>query len=105
MADTVESKTTTALEGIGSCANTMAATAEEMGASAGRTGVAARGAADAAGQALTNAQMVAGAARKLSVSIGEITGQISQSAEVVRGAVSAGKATRKTIETLNQQIP
>ena len=104
MAENIEAETRTALEGIGSRSETMAATAEAMRASATRTGAAAESAAVAAAQALANAQTVASAAEQLTASIREIGGQVNQSNEVVGRAVSAGSETRAKIETLNEQV-
>jgi methyl-accepting chemotaxis protein len=75
-----------------------------MSASAERTGTAAESAAGAAGQALANAQSVAGAAEQLSASIREIGTQMAQSGAVVGRAVTAGSETRQTIEALNQEV-
>jgi hypothetical protein len=82
----------------------MAATADEMRASAARTDQSAQNAASAAGQALANAQTVASAAEQLAASIREIGGQVSQSTTVVGKAVEAGRETRSTIEALNEKV-
>lgn len=82
----------------------MTTTAEEMSASAVRTGHSAQRAATASAQALANAQTVSSAAEQLSASIREIGGQVSQSTEVVGRAVAAGSETRATIEALNDQV-
>jgi len=104
MADTIESKTQSALVQISERTAAMAATAEEMRASAGRTGEQARTAATASAQALAGAQTVAGAAEQLAASIQEIGGQVAQSNAVVARAVTAGSETRGTIEALNTQV-
>jgi methyl-accepting chemotaxis protein len=82
----------------------MGATADEMNASAGRTGAAAESAAAAAAQALANAQTVASAAEQLTASIREIASQVYQSNEVVGRAVAVGTETRATMEALNEQV-
>ena len=82
----------------------MATTADEMHASAGRTGELAKSAADAAAQALANAQTVASAAEQLAASIKEVGGQVGQSTASVSKAVEAGRETRVTIETLNEKV-
>ena len=82
----------------------MTQTADEMSASAVRTGNAAESAAAAAAQALANAQTVASAAEELSASIREIGVQVAQSTEVVGRAVAAGHDTRTSIEALNEQV-
>jgi methyl-accepting chemotaxis protein len=104
MADKIETDTTAALHDVDARTTAMATTADEMSASAVRTGNAATGAAAAATQALANAQTVASAAEELSASIREIGVQVAQSTQVVRNAVAAGHKTRKRIETLNEQV-
>jgi methyl-accepting chemotaxis protein len=104
MADRIETETTNALRDIGTRTDAMAATAEEMSASAARTGDAAQSAANASAQALANAQTVASAAEELSVSIREISSQVAQSNAIVGRAVAAGSETRATIEALNVQV-
>jgi methyl-accepting chemotaxis protein len=104
MAQRIDVETGAALEQIRRRTSAMIATADEMSASAGRTGVAADTASSAAALALANAQTVAGAAEQLSASIREIGGQVSQSAEVVGRAVSAGGETRARMEVLNQEV-
>ena len=104
MAEKIEAESSAALEGIGLRTASMAATAEEMSASAGRTGDAAESAATAAAQALANAQTVASAAEQLAASIREIGGQVNQSNEVVGRAVTAGSETRAKMEALNEQV-
>ncbi|HEY0182409.1 MAG TPA: cache domain-containing protein [Rhodopila sp.] len=90
MAETVETETAVSLGRIRERTVTMTGTADQMGASAVRTGAAAETAAAAAAQALSNAQTVAGAAEELTASIREIGGQVDQSARVVSRAVTAG---------------
>jgi len=104
MAEKIEAETGGALESVGARTTTIAATAEEMSASAMRTGQAAQGAAAAAGQALANAQTVASAAEQLAASIREIGGQMGQSTAVVGRAVIAGNETRATMAALNAQV-
>jgi methyl-accepting chemotaxis protein len=104
MADRIEAETTTALHEVAARTGAMTATAEEMSASAARTGSSARGAATASAQALANAQTVASASEQLSASIREIGAQVAQSTEIVGRAVAAGTETRATIEALNVQV-
>jgi methyl-accepting chemotaxis protein len=47
---------------------------------------------------------VASAAEQLTASIREIGGQVNQSSAVVGRAVEAGRSTRETISTLNEQV-
>ncbi|HEY0182104.1 MAG TPA: cache domain-containing protein [Rhodopila sp.] len=104
MADKIDAETAAALQAISGRTAAMTATAEEMTASAGRTGGSAQSAMTASAQALANAQTVASAAEQLSASIREIGGQVAQSTEVVNRAVTAGTETRATIEALNEQV-
>jgi methyl-accepting chemotaxis protein len=104
MADTIEGETRRSLEGIYQRTSTMRTTADEMSASAGRTGASAQVAARAAAQAQANAQTVASAAEQLASSIREIGGQVSQSSEVVDRAVAAGGEARARIDALNQEV-
>src|SRR5262249_36067158 len=104
MAEKIEAATTSALHEVGTRTAAMAATAQEMRASADRTGHSAAGAASASALALANAQTVASAAEELASSIREIGAQVAQSTEVVGRAVKAGTETRATIETLNEQV-
>jgi methyl-accepting chemotaxis protein len=104
MAAKIEAASESALDSVGARAGTIATAADEMSASASRTGESAQGAATAAMQALANAQTVASAAEQLAASIREIGGQVSQSSAVVGRAVTAGSETRATIEALNEQV-
>jgi methyl-accepting chemotaxis protein len=104
MAEKIEAESGAALDAVGQRTAGMATTAEEMSASAARTGESAQAASAAAGQALANAQTVASAAEELAASIREIGGQVAQSTAVVGRAVAAGSETRATIETLNEQV-
>jgi uncharacterized coiled-coil DUF342 family protein len=92
------------MELIAQRTGTMSVAAEDMAASAKRTGQSAENAARSSSQALVTAQAVAGAAEELSSSIREISGQVSKSSLVVGRAVAAGDETRKAIEALNQQV-
>jgi methyl-accepting chemotaxis protein len=104
MAEKIETEMASALQQIGVRATAIEATADAMSASATRTGRSAGDAAAAAAQAEANARTVAGAAEHLTLSIREITGQVSQSAAVVVRAVAAGAQTRVTIEALNREV-
>jgi len=104
MAETIEAEARNAMTEVGERTTAMAQAASSMSGSASRTGVSAESAAAAAAQALANAQMVASAAEELSTSIREIGSQVNQSAQVVSRAVAAGRATRETIEALNEQV-
>ena len=104
MADTIESATTAALHEVGTRTAAMTATAEEMSASAVRTGNSAQTAANASGLALANARTMASAAEQLSASIREISAQVAQSSAIVSRAVTAGAETRATIDALNEEV-
>ena len=104
MADRIEAETATALQTVGQQTSAMTGIADEMRASAARTGNSAQSAASASAQALANAQTVASAAEELSASIREISAQVSESNAVVSRAVEAGRDTRTTIEALNDQV-
>ncbi len=104
MAVTIEMETSAALAQISLRTAAMTTTAGGMSSSASRTEFAAVSAAEAAGQAVANAQTVANAADQLAASIMEIGEQVSHSAEVANRAVTAGSETRATIEALNGQV-
>jgi methyl-accepting chemotaxis protein len=104
MADRIETQTGTGLREVGAHAAAMAATAEEMNASAVRTKNSVQNASTASAQVSVNAQTVASAAEELSASIREVSAQMTRSHEVVGRAVAAGVETRATIDTLNEQV-
>jgi methyl-accepting chemotaxis protein len=104
MANRIETDTTAALHEVDTRTSVMAKAADEMSASAVRTGEAAGSAATAAAQALANAETVASAAEELSASIREIGVQVTQSTEVVGRAVAVGQETQTSIEALNEQV-
>jgi len=104
MAETIERDTSAVLDQVSQRTGAMAAAAQDMSASAMRTGASADSAATAASQALATAQTVASAAEQLAASIREIGAQVAQTTSVVGRAVAAGGETRATIETLNQEV-
>jgi methyl-accepting chemotaxis protein len=104
MVDRIEVEATKAINEVGVRTAAMTATAEEMTASAARTGNSAQSAASASAQALANVQTVASAADRLSASIREIGAQVAQSSAMVGRAVAAGSETRASIEALNEQV-
>ncbi len=104
MAEKIEAQAKGSMEEVGRRTAVMAANAQNMSDAAARTGNSAQSAASAAAQALATAQTVASAAEELTASIREIGGQVTQSTQVVARAVEAGRATRDTMETLNQQV-
>ena len=104
MATTIETKSSRAMEAVGARTATMAATAEEMSASAARTGKSAQGAAGAAGAVQAKAQTVASAAEQLAASIREIGAQVGLSTTMAGCAVVAGNEARVSMDALNQQV-
>ena len=104
MADRIETDSSAAMDAVGQRAATIATNAQEMSASATRTGRSALGAATAAAEAMANVQTVASAAEQLAASIREIGGQVNQSTTIVGRAVAAGTEARNTMETLNEQV-
>jgi methyl-accepting chemotaxis protein len=104
MAETFEAEMGGAITRIRRRTTAMTGTADEMSASATRTGTSAETAAGAAAQALANAQTVASASEQLAVSIREIGSQVSRSSAVVERAVTAGSETRATIEALTTEV-
>ena len=104
LAEKIEAQAKESMQQVGSRTALMAANAKSMSSSADRTGMSAQSAATAAAQALATAQTVASATEVLTASIREIGGQVNQCTQVVARAVEAGRTTRQTIETLNQQV-
>ena len=104
MAETIEEKTSEALDEVGRRTGAVAGVATEMGESATRTSHAAEAAAGAAKVALENAQTVANAAEQLAASIHEIGAQAGQSAAIAARAVAAGRETRAAIEAMNGRV-
>ena len=104
MAEQIEAEASATVQQIGERAKVMTAIADEMRDLAGRTGQSAQEAADAAALALGNAQTVASAAEELSVSIREITSQVSRSSFVVRQTVEASVETRGAIDALTERV-
>ena len=104
LAQKIEAQTKESMGEVGRRTALMATNAQNMSNSASLTGTSAQSAATAAARALATAQTVASAAEELTASIREIGGQVDQSTQVVARAVEAGRATRRTMETLNQQV-
>ena len=104
MAENVETEMTAALDTAHGHLGTVVVAAEAMRASAGRAGAAAKSASGAAAKALANTQTVAHATEQLAGSIHDIGAQAGQSTSMAGRAVTAGKETRATMETLNEQV-
>jgi methyl-accepting chemotaxis protein len=104
MAQKIETESGAAVDAVVKRSEAMALTAEEMSASAERTGESVEAAAAAAVQALANVQTVASASEELAASIREIGSQVNQSTSVVGSAVAAGNDARSRMEALNEQV-
>ena len=104
MADTIETETAASLQQIGTRVGALGNTADGMLSSAARTGASANSAAAAAAETLSRTQTVASAAEELSVSIREISQQVTHSTEVVSRAVRASNDTRASMEALNGKV-
>jgi hypothetical protein len=103
MADTIEREAAIAVEQVGSLTVEMASTAQQMLATAARTGANATDASSAANETLVTAQTVAGAAEELTASIGEITRQVMTSTAAAERAVESGRLAYESIEMLTHQ--
>jgi methyl-accepting chemotaxis protein len=104
MADTIEEQVAKALEWVTSRASSMAMLADDMRASASRTGASAQSAANAAVKARTNVETVAEATEELSRTSREIGAQVTQSTRIASLAVQSGGQTRQAIEALHARI-
>jgi methyl-accepting chemotaxis protein len=104
LADAVEAETAATLLDIRQRTEGMTAAAQDMSASAVRTGAAARSVSGSAGQSLASARTVSDAAEQLTSSIREISSQVSRSTAMVGQTVRAGQETRSTIDALNQTV-
>jgi methyl-accepting chemotaxis protein len=103
MAETIEREAGAAMGQVRLVTGEMSQTAQEIAATAARTGDNAAEAATAASDTLITAQIVAGAAEQLTASIAEITRQVGQASAVAREAVAVGDGARGTIEALSRQ--
>ncbi len=101
MAQTVDSKTASVVEGAVEMTNNVAKAAEDMADGATRVESNAQVVASAASQSMANTQAVAQAAERLSQSIREIADQASHSATVAKAAVTQAKDTRSVVASLS----
>ncbi|PPQ35047.1 methyl-accepting chemotaxis protein [Rhodopila globiformis] len=104
MAERIEAEAREAMVECSRQTAALAAVADAMQNSAGRTGASADSAAGAAAQVLGNTPVVASAAEELTASIQEIGSQMQQSTQTVTHAVQASQATREAIEALNERV-
>ena len=104
MAEKIEHEMGGTLDTVNVRTTAIGEAAQEMSASATRTGVSAAGAATAAAHAQDNARTVAEAADQLAASIREIGGQVAQSTDVVGRAVGAGGEARGAMASLNETV-
>jgi methyl-accepting chemotaxis protein len=104
MAGTIESETQTVLDQVRQRADALSGIADDLTASAERTGASARDAARIAGESLVTVEGVSGAAAHLSDSIREINVHVGHATEAVGRAVSAGGETHSSIEALSDKV-
>ncbi|TPG45769.1 HAMP domain-containing protein [Roseomonas nepalensis] len=95
-----EGKAAEMIGSLSSAATELSATAGSMSTAATRTSGQATEVAAAAGQANANVQTVAAAAEELSVSVAEITRQVSQAAQVTGRAIAQTRNTDAAVRTL-----
>ncbi|HEX2526523.1 MAG TPA: methyl-accepting chemotaxis protein [Geminicoccus sp.] len=100
MAETVEREARESMEKVATQTNVMARDAGEMAVSAERVSTNARAVADAASQALLNAQAVGVASGQLNTSIQQISGQVIRATRVAAQAVQDGRSAEELIQAL-----
>ena len=88
------------VDGVGSAATEMQATAQQMSSTAEETSRQSASVASASDQATANVQTVAATAEQLSASISEIGRQVMQSAKIAKSAVDEAEATNDTVKGL-----
>ena len=100
--DAFEAKVVTLTENLGRAAQGMKEAARTMTAAAETTNGRSVEVAGAAAQTLANVQMVAAASEELSVSIGGLSGQVAQSADIARSAVEQARRTDAAVQRLTR---
>ncbi|HXP95889.1 MAG TPA: methyl-accepting chemotaxis protein [Telmatospirillum sp.] len=100
LAERFEASVSSVVEGISSAAGDMKQTAEVMARAADATSQTTSAAVEAAETASGNVQSVAAAAEQLSNSIGEISRQVSRSAEIATSAVEEAQRTNQMVQGL-----
>ena len=101
LADRFELSVKEVVDGVGSAATEMQATAQQMSATAEETSRQSANVATASEQATANVQTVAATAEQLSASIAEIGRQVVQSARISQNAVDEADATNETVQGLS----
>jgi methyl-accepting chemotaxis protein len=100
LADRFERSVKEVVDGVGSAATEMQATAQQMSATAEETSRQSANVASASEQATSNVETVAATAEQLSASIAEIGRQVVQSARISQNAVDEADATNETVQGL-----
>ncbi len=100
LAESFDRQVKEVVDGVGSAATEMQATAQQMSATAEETSRQSANVASASDQATANVQTVAATAEQLSASIAEIGRQVTQSARITRNAVEQADATNETVQGL-----
>jgi methyl-accepting chemotaxis protein len=100
LADRFERQVKDVVDGVGSSATEMQATAQQMSATAEETSRQSANVAAASEQATANVQTVAATAEELSASIAEIGRQVMQSAKIAQNAVVEADTTNDTVKGL-----
>jgi methyl-accepting chemotaxis protein len=100
LADRFERQVKEVVDGVGSAATEMQATAQQMSATAEETSRQSANVASASDQATANVQTVAATAEELSASIAEIGRQVMQSAKISQNAVDEAESTNETVRGL-----
>ena len=95
-----QTKASRLVEAVSSAATELEATSEAMSAAAGETDQQAAAVADAAMDASSGVQTAAAAAEQLSMSIGEISRQVAESAAVSNRAVAHARRTDEIVHAL-----
>ncbi|MFD2232477.1 methyl-accepting chemotaxis protein [Phaeospirillum tilakii] len=101
LAREMEQRVQGSIAAIGGLASNLHRLADELTATAERTGQQGVTLAAASETASRNVETVSAAGQELSCSIQEISGQVARSTEVARGAVSEAAATNHTVEGLS----
>ena len=104
MAERIEAEATGAMTTIAARGETMAAAAEDLGRSAGRTDTSAREALQMASDAEATAGVVAAAAEELAASIHQIGDQVSRASHTVGRAVATSVQVRTAFDSLNERV-
>lgn len=104
MADYVEEQTHSVVDQMSGLTARLSENAQSMEGSAQSVGQESESVTAAAMLALKNVEMVAAAAEDLSMSIGEIAGQVSTASSVTAEAVTAAGRAQTTIERLSDSV-